>query len=127
MKNYLIVVDMQNDFIDGSLGTKEAVAIVDKVAEKIRSFDGGGHFYTRDTHAGDYLETQEGKKAAGCALRGGQRGLADPRGAEEIRPHLVDRQADLRLDRARRASLTAENLRKGSAPSRSSASARISA
>ena len=40
MKNYLIVVDMQNDFIDGALGTAEAVAIVDKVAEKIRGFDG---------------------------------------------------------------------------------------
>lgn len=40
MKNILIVVDMQNDFIDGTLGTKEAVAIVPKVEEKVRNFDG---------------------------------------------------------------------------------------
>ena len=56
----LVVVDMQNDFIDGALGTKEAVGIVPKVAEKIRGFD-GRVLYTRDTHEKDYLETQEGK------------------------------------------------------------------
>lgn len=61
MKNYLIVVDMQNDFIDGSLGTKEAEAIVGKVAEKIRGFD-GEVIFTRDTHAPEYLETQEGRR-----------------------------------------------------------------
>ena len=60
MKNYLIVVDMQNDFIDGSLGTKEAEAIVERVADKIRSFD-GDVIFTRDTHEEEYLETQEGK------------------------------------------------------------------
>lgn len=60
MKNILIVVDMQNDFIDGALGTKEAVAIVPKVEEKIREFD-GEVFFTRDTHEICYLETQEGK------------------------------------------------------------------
>ena len=60
MKNILIVVDMQNDFIDGTLGTKEAVAIVPKVEEKIRNFD-GEVFFTRDTHENWYLETQEGK------------------------------------------------------------------
>ena len=56
----LIVVDMQNDFIDGALGTKEAQEIVPKVAEKIRQFD-GKVIYTRDTHEENYLETQEGK------------------------------------------------------------------
>lgn len=56
----LIVVDMQKDFIDGALGTKEAVAIVPKVAEKIRSFD-GLVLATRDTHTDGYLDTQEGK------------------------------------------------------------------
>ena len=61
MKKILIVVDMQNDFIDGALGTKEAVAIVPKVEEKIRNFD-GEVFFTRDTHETYYLETQEGKK-----------------------------------------------------------------
>lgn len=57
----LVVVDMQNDFIDGALGTKEALAIVPKVAEKIKNFD-GKVFYTRDTHEASYLETQEGRK-----------------------------------------------------------------
>lgn len=56
---YLVVVDMQNDFIDGALGTNEAVAIVDNVADKISSFD-GTVVYTRDTHQADYLKTQEG-------------------------------------------------------------------
>lgn len=56
----LVVVDMQNDFIDGALGTKEAAAIVDKVREKMKTFD-GEIVFTRDTHTEDYLETQEGK------------------------------------------------------------------
>lgn len=55
----LVVVDMQNDFIDGKLGTKEAVAIVPKVVEKIKNFE-GRVFYTRDTHEDNYMETQEG-------------------------------------------------------------------
>ena len=59
MKNYLIVVDMQNDFIDRALGTAEAQAIVGKVAEKIRGFD-GKVIFTRDTHGENYMETQEG-------------------------------------------------------------------
>ena len=61
MQDVLVVVDMQNDFIDGALGTKEAVAIVPKVEEKIRNFN-GTVFFTRDTHENWYLETQEGKK-----------------------------------------------------------------
>lgn len=56
----LIVVDMQNDFIDGSLGSASAFAIVPKVMDKIKSFDGKVVF-TRDTHGSDYLETNEGK------------------------------------------------------------------
>ncbi|MBE5895993.1 MAG: cysteine hydrolase [Lachnospiraceae bacterium] len=56
----LVVVDMQNDFIDGALGTKEAQAIVPGVAEKINSFS-GEVYYTMDTHEADYLSTQEGK------------------------------------------------------------------
>lgn len=56
----LIVVDMQNDFIDGALGTKEAQAIVPRVAEKIRDFQ-GDVIYTRDTHFENYMETQEGR------------------------------------------------------------------
>mgnify|MGYP001062362215 FL=1 len=55
----LVVVDMQNDFIDGSLGTKEAVSIVPKVADKIKNFK-GLVLATRDTHEENYLSTQEG-------------------------------------------------------------------
>lgn len=63
MKNILIVVDMQNDFIDGALGTPEARAIVPAVAERIRKAreDGWRVIFTLDTHAEDYLETAEGK------------------------------------------------------------------
>ena len=61
MQKILIVVDMQNDFIDGALGTKEAVTIVPKVEEKIRNFK-GTVLFTRDTHETWYLDTQEGKK-----------------------------------------------------------------
>ena len=57
---YLIVVDMQNDFIDGALGTAEAQAIVPYVREKIASFD-GKVLFTRDTHFDNYMLTQEGK------------------------------------------------------------------
>ena len=60
MKKLLIVVDMQNDFIDGALGTGEAVAILPRVVEAVRNFD-GDVLFTRDTHGEDYLETQEGK------------------------------------------------------------------
>lgn len=60
MKELLVVVDMQKDFIDGSLGTKEACAIVEPVCEKIRSFN-GDVIYTRDTHGENYLDTLEGK------------------------------------------------------------------
>ncbi len=60
MQDILIVVDMQNDFIDGALGTAEAVAIVPKVKEKIESFP-GMVIFTRDTHESCYMETQEGK------------------------------------------------------------------
>ena len=56
---YLIVVDMQNDFIDGALGTDEAQAILPAVEKKIREFD-GTVIYTRDTHTLDYMNTQEG-------------------------------------------------------------------
>lgn len=59
MQNILVVVDMQNDFIDGALGTKEAAAIVPNVKEKIKSFDGKVVF-TRDTHGKDYLDSREG-------------------------------------------------------------------
>ncbi len=61
MNNYLVVVDMQNDFIDGALGTAEAVKIVEGVRALVREFD-GEVIFTRDTHKENYLDTQEGKK-----------------------------------------------------------------
>lgn len=61
MKKILVVVDMQNDFIDGSLGTKEAQGIVENVVKKIKSYEGQKVFATRDTHGGNYSETLEGK------------------------------------------------------------------
>lgn len=62
MSKVLVVVDMQNDFITGSLGTKEAQGIVEKVVEKITSYKEAGHkvLYTRDTHSENYLSTREG-------------------------------------------------------------------
>lgn len=63
-KKVLVVVDMQNDFIDGVLGTQEAQAIIPKVVEKIRSYEERGDevLFTMDTHGEDYLKTQEGQK-----------------------------------------------------------------
>ncbi len=64
MKNTLIVVDMQNDFIDMALGTPEAVAILPQVKAKIEAYRQNGDeiLYTRDTHGADYLSTPEGQK-----------------------------------------------------------------
>ena len=63
MSRTLIVIDMQNDFIDGSLGTEEAVAIVDNVKRKIEKYKENGDqiIFTRDTHHENYLETNEGR------------------------------------------------------------------
>ncbi len=61
MRNILVVVDMQNDFIDGALGTPEAEAIVPKVVEKLGQYDPWNIYLTRDTHYENYLETQEGR------------------------------------------------------------------
>ncbi len=60
MKKILVVVDMQKDFVDGALGTKEALAIVDNVVNKIKNFD-GDIIVTYDTHPENYMDTQEGK------------------------------------------------------------------
>lgn len=63
-KNLLLVIDMQNDFVTGSLGTKEAMQIVPSVVNKIKKYieDGDSVIFTRDTHTSEYLQTQEGKK-----------------------------------------------------------------
>ena len=61
MKKILVVVDMQNDFINGSLGSKEAEAIVDNVIAKIKEYPPSDIYVTLDTHQVNYLETAEGK------------------------------------------------------------------
>lgn len=61
MRRILVVIDMQNDFIDAALGTKEAVSIVDAVKEKIRSYPAENVVATMDTHTRNYLQTQEGR------------------------------------------------------------------
>ena len=60
MRKLLIVVDMQKDFIDGSLGTAEAQAIVEPLVELVKQYEPEGIIATRDTHPEHYLETQEG-------------------------------------------------------------------
>ena len=63
MKKTLIVIDMQNDFVTGALGSKEAVAILPNVKKKIDEYIAAGHevIFTRDTHGENYMETREGK------------------------------------------------------------------
>ena len=90
MRKLLIVIDMQNDFIDAALGTKEAVEIVDAVKEKIRSYPAENVIATMDTHAENYLKTQEGRNLPVVHCVKGTDGW-------QIRPEI----ADLLKDRAR--------------------------
>lgn len=62
MKKVLVVIDAQNDFIDGSLRNEEAIKAVPGIVEKISSFCGDAIFVTQDTHQENYLDTPEGKK-----------------------------------------------------------------
>lgn len=64
MKRLLVVVDMQNDFVDGSLGSPEAQAIVPAVVKRVREYRERGDevVFTLDTHGEDYSETMEGRK-----------------------------------------------------------------
>ena len=62
MRKILVVIDMQKDFIDGALGTKEAQEIVGNVVRKIGTYESKDIYATRDTHQENYLETSEGKK-----------------------------------------------------------------
>ncbi|EKF52102.1 cysteine hydrolase family protein [Lactococcus garvieae] len=61
MKKLLVLIDFQNDFIDGSLGTAEAQAIVANVIEKLATYGESERLATQDTHFEDYLSTQEGQ------------------------------------------------------------------
>lgn len=80
MKKTLIVIDMQNDFIDGSLGTDEAVKIMPNVRKKIEEYRSNGDeiIFTRDTHREDYLALPR-QKTARCTLRKKYSRLADCR------------------------------------------------
>lgn len=62
MKKALVIVDMQNDFIDGKLGNRECQAVVPQIVDIINTGDYNAVIYTKDTHTDNYLDTQEGKK-----------------------------------------------------------------
>lgn len=62
MRNVLLVIDMQNDFIDGALGTRRAQQIVERVVEKIGQYPPENIYATRDSHEENYLDTAEGRK-----------------------------------------------------------------
>ena len=83
MKKVLVVVDMQNDFIDGSLGTVQAQGIVSKVISKIKSYSADCIYATRDTHGEDYLESSEGKNLPVVHCVKGSKGW-------EIRPEVAE-------------------------------------
>ena len=96
MKKLLIVVDMQNDFIDGALGTEAAKLIVPKVKSKIREYSGmyasgGDIIFTRDTHRPDYLETQEGRYLPVPHCIEGTRGHEIADGLKEAAGGMTDR------------------------------------
>jgi nicotinamidase-related amidase len=78
MKKLLIVVDMQNDFITGALGSLQAQAIIPAVREKIEAYRQNGDevIFTRDTHQNNYMETQEGKYLPVCHCIEGTKGHA---------------------------------------------------
>ncbi|MDR0569654.1 MAG: cysteine hydrolase [Clostridiales Family XIII bacterium] len=84
MNKFLIVIDMQKDFIDGSLGTKEAQAILPRVLEKVRGFE-GSILFTYDTHDEDYLSTQEGRKLPVPHCVEGTPGWRMPKELEDLR------------------------------------------
>ena len=79
----LVVIDMQNDFIDGSLGTVQAQGIVSKVISKIKSYPADCIYATRDTHGEDYLESSEGKNLPVVHCVKGSKGW-------EIRPEVAE-------------------------------------
>ena len=93
MKKILVVIDMQNDFIDGALGTPEAVAIVENVKAKILSYPKENVFATRDTHHQYYMDTQEGRNLpVPHFIRGTDGWQIRPEIAELIFPdHIVDK------------------------------------
>ena len=93
MKKILVVIDMQNDFIDGALGTPEAAAIVENVKAKILSYPKENVFATRDTHHQYYMDTQEGRNLpVPHCIRGTDGWQIRPEIAELIFPdHIIDK------------------------------------
>ena len=93
MKKILLVIDMQNDFIDGALGTPEAVAIVENVKAKILSYPKENVFATRDPHTDLYMDTQEGRNLpVPHCIRGSQGWEIRPDIAELIySDHIIDK------------------------------------
>ena len=90
MRKILLVIDMQNDFIDGALGTREAEAIVDRVTDEIRKYPASDIIATRDTHTEDYLNTQEGKNLPVAHCVKGTTGWAlNPKIAEALGEALI--------------------------------------
>lgn len=89
----LVVIDMQKDFIDGALGTAEAVDIVDNVVDKIKSYDPENVYATRDIHPVDYLQTQEGQNLpVEHCIEGTEGWQLDPKIAPLIREdHIFDK------------------------------------
>ncbi len=89
----LIVVDMQNDFIDGTLGTKEAVAIVNNVREKIEEYQKNGEeiIFTRDTHTDNYLNTNEGRNLPVVHCVKGTKGWQIAEGLEVPGCRIIDK------------------------------------
>ena len=82
--DYLLVIDMQNDFVDGALGTPEAQAIVTDVVQRARAFEGAVVF-TLDTHGADYAHTQEGTKLPVAHCIKGTHGWELAPALEEVR------------------------------------------
>lgn len=89
----LIVVDMQNDFIDGTLGTKEAAAIVNNVRKKIEEYQRNGEeiIFTRDTHTEDYLNTNEGRNLPVVHCVKGTKGWQIAEGLEVPGCRIIDK------------------------------------
>lgn len=87
VQKYLVVVDVQRDFVDGSLGTEQAQAIVDNVVSKIKTFD-GNILVTADIHRDEtYLDTQEGKRLpVKHCINATDGAKIVPQVADEIRP-----------------------------------------
>lgn len=93
MKRTLLVIDMQNDFIDMALGTKEAVAILPAVKRKIEAYRSRGDeiIYTRDTHGADYLQTPEGQKLPVMHCVQGTKGWEIAEGLYVPDSHIIDK------------------------------------